>query len=71
MPKKSLELQRNAVRSPSKLELLFGARVACDGVGTCDGTPENKWMCEKYVVEYQDKSKCPNQHRRAHKQKGR
>ena len=49
---------------PEQIGTFIGARVACDGVGTCDGTPENKWMCEKYVVEYQDKSKCPNQHRR-------
>lgn len=49
---------------PEQIGTFVGARVACDGVGICDGTPENKWMCEKYVVEYQDKSKCPNQHRR-------
>ena len=48
---------------PEQIGTYIGARVACDGVGTCDGTPENKGMCEKYVVEYQDKSKCPNQHR--------
>lgn len=49
---------------PEQVGTFIGARVACDGVGVCDGTPENKGMCEKYVVEYQDKSKCPNQHRR-------
>ena len=49
---------------PEQIGTYIGARVACDGVGTCDGETENKRMCEKYVVEYQDKSKCPNQHRR-------
>ena len=49
---------------PEQIGTFIGARVACDGVGTCVGTPENKSLCEKYVVEYQDKSKCPNQHRR-------
>ena len=49
---------------PEQIGTFIGARVACDGVGTCTGTPENKSLCEKYVIEYQDKSKCPNQHRR-------
>ena len=48
---------------PEQIGTFIGARVACDGVGVCDGTPENKGMCEKYVIEYQDKRKCPNQHR--------
>ena len=49
---------------PEQVGTYIGARVACDGVGTCDGETENKRMCEKYVVEYEDKRKCPNQHRR-------
>ena len=49
---------------PEQIGTYIGARVACDDVGTCNGETENKRMCEKYVVEYQDKSKCPNQHRR-------
>ena len=54
---------------PEQIGTFIGARVACDNVGTCTGTPENKSLCEKYVVEYQDKSKCPNQHRRRTKLK--
>ena len=49
---------------PEQVGTYIGARVACDGVGTCAGETENKRMCEKYVVEYEDKRKCPNQHRR-------
>ena len=49
---------------PEQIGTFIGARVACVGVGTCDGIPENKSLCEKYVIEYQDKSKCPNQHRK-------
>ena len=49
---------------PEQIGTFIGARVACDGVGSCTGTPENKSLCEKYVVEYKDKTKCPNQHRK-------
>lgn len=48
---------------PEQIGMYIGARVACDGVGSCEGDVENQRMCEKYVRIFQDKGQCPNQHR--------
>jgi hypothetical protein len=54
---------------PEQVGMYIGARVACDGVGTCDGEKEIQRMCEKYVDIFQDKKNCPNQHRNRKKRK--
>lgn len=61
------EMERVAT-NPSKYADLIGmylaGRVACDGVGTCEGHMEIEMQCERYVEEFTDRSKCPNQHRK-------
>lgn len=50
--------------APEQTGLYLGARVGCDNVGHCTGLTEVKQICEKYVQEFEDLRKCPNQHRR-------
>ena len=61
------EMQRVAKassRNPELIGMYLAGRVACDGVGSCDGNMEIEMQCERYVEEYTDRSKCPNQHRK-------
>ena len=56
-------ISQSPSRNAELIGLYVGARVECDGIGACTGHVENKAQCERYVRDYQDKSKCPNQHR--------
>lgn len=51
-------------RNPELLGMYLAGRVACDGVGSCEGHMEIEMQCERYVEEFTDRSKCPNQHRK-------
>ena len=48
---------------PDQVGLYIAARVACDGVGSCEGEQEVQIQCERYVRIFQNQNECPNQHR--------
>ena len=48
---------------PEQVGMYIAARVACDGVGSCQGDRDIQMQCERYVQVFQNQNECPNQHR--------